>query len=101
MSKFPIFLGGMVVGAGLAFVGLKYHFVRANDGLHVISKTTPKLGQIYVDVRAFKVGDWQENQDLLYAVTKSGNSILQEEAAKSALGNTFDNSWQKWVGDAP
>lgn len=101
MSKFSIFFIGLVMGAALIFVSLKYHVVRASDGYHWIPKTSSKLSWVYQDVREFTVDDWRNHPDLMLDITKSDDLALQEEAAKSALGNTFDSAWENWLGDSP
>lgn len=101
MDKFSTFFAGLLVGAALMFGGLKYHIVRAEDGFHMVPKTTASLGSIYADVRLYTVDDWKENQDLMVDITKSGNDSLQEQAAKSALGNTFSSALEDWSGGTP
>lgn len=105
MKRFSNFVFGLVIGAGLMFVGLKYHIVRANDGLHMVPKATAKLGSVYSDLRTFTVRDWQDRQELLADITRSNDRQLQEEVARAALGNQFhqalDRSWDQWDGNLP
>ena len=101
MNRFSTFLFGLFVGAGLMFVGLKYHIVRASDGFHWVPKMTAKLSSVYTDVREFTVDDWRTHQDLMIAISDSHDEALKEEAARSTLGNTFEGAWEKWTGPAP
>ena len=101
MSKFSTFLIGLVLGAVLIFVSLKYHVVRASDGYHWVPKSSAKLGWFYADVREFTVDDWRKHQELVLDITKSDDSALQELAAKSALGNTLDSAWDNWTSGSP
>lgn len=80
------------------FVGLKYHIVRATDGFHMVPKSTAKIGSFYADVRNYSMEDWKQHKTLLLDITNSGSDQLKEEAAKSALGNTFDDAWDTWTG---
>lgn len=101
MNNFSTFFFGLVVGAVLMFVGLKYHIVRASDGHHMITKMRPQLAEIYTDVRDFTVDDWRMHKNLMIAITESNDEALKEEAARSTLGNTFDNAWESWNGVTP
>lgn len=101
MNKTSTFLFGLVAGASLMYVGLKYHVVRASDGFHMITKTRPQLSELYTDVRDFTVDDWRTHKNLMIAITESNDDALKEEAARSTLGNTFDNAWDNWTGATP
>ena len=96
MNKIPTFLFGVVLGAILMFVSLKYHVVRATDGFHLVPKVTANLGAIYSDVREFTLQDWKDHRELVLAISNSDNLALQEEAAKGALGNTVEEAWNDW-----
>lgn len=101
MNRFSTFFFGFVVGAGLMFVGMKYHIVRASDGFHMVTKSSAGLNSIYADVRNYTVDDWRANKSLLVDITNSGSDALKEEAARSALGNTFNDAWEDWSGVTP
>ena len=101
MNKFSTFVLGTVVGAALMFVSLKYHIVRARDGIHWVPKVMPTMRSIYTDVRGFTVDDWRSRQELMIAITHSDNAALQEEAAKSALGNSWESAWDSWSNVTP
>lgn len=85
MRRLSTFLLGAVVGAGLMYGGLKYHLVRANDGLHLVPKLTAELGNTYVDIRHFTWQDWQEHRDLALAMARSGDGELLRDAADAGL----------------
>jgi hypothetical protein len=101
MNKFTTLLFGLAIGAALMFVSLKYYVVRASDGFHMVPKTTANLSLIYSDIRDFTVDDWKKNKELMIDITKSDNVALQEEAAKSALGNTIEDAWTDWTNETP
>jgi hypothetical protein len=65
MSRVSSFLFGMVVGAALLQGVRTYHIVRAADGFHVITKQPARVGETYVDVRAFTMTDWAANPSWL------------------------------------
>ncbi len=48
----------------LLFVGSRYHVVRANDGFHLIPRSSARLTEPYVDIRQFTIEDWDEHQGL-------------------------------------
>ncbi len=101
MNKFFSFALGLAVGTGMTFFGMKYHVVRATDGFHFVPKSKAKLLPFYADVRLYKLIDWQQNRDLLVDISTFGNDQLKEEAARSAVGNSFDSAWQDWTGGTP
>ena len=53
MGRLSTFVFGGIIGAVLVFGSLKYHLVRAPDGLHLIPKLESNLSETYVDVRQF------------------------------------------------
>lgn len=101
MNRVFNFALGLLVGAGLMFLGMKYHVVRASDGFHFVPKSNAKVFPFYADVRLYKLADWQQNRDLLADISTFGNDQLKEEAARSAVGNSFEDAWQEWTGGTP
>ena len=77
----------MIAGAVLPFGALKYHVIRANDGLHLVPKLDAKLAATYVDIRSFTVADWAQHPDLTAALINDDQRELVEEAASDALRN--------------
>ncbi len=90
MKRLTTFFFGMIVGAALLFGALKFHVVRANDGLHLVPKTDAKLGATYVDIRNFTASDWAANPDLAAAMLDDDRRDLVEGAASDALRNSLD-----------
>lgn len=80
MGKFYAFLLGALVGFGIYHVANGQHLVRADNGWHLIAKTSPGLGRVYIDIREFTADDWQENQALANALTQSGNQALLDQS---------------------
>ncbi len=85
MRKLPHFLAGVLVGAILMYMALKYHVVRASDGFHMVPKTIAKLTSIYVDIRAFTFDDWRDHPDLALDLANSRKAYLLEDATKNSL----------------
>lgn len=81
----------LALGAGLMFMAMNYHVVRANDGHHFIPKAEAGLGQAYVDIREFTVADWKETSTLAQNIANSDDAVLQQEALKSGFVNTAGN----------
>ena len=91
MKRLTTFLFGMITGAILLFGALKYHVVRADDGLHLAPKLDAKLAATYVDVRNFTVADWAQHPDLAAALINDDQRELVEGAASDALRNGLES----------
>ena len=85
MSRLPSFLFGLLVGAGLVFTTLKYHVVRAEDGVHIVPKVSPEFSQAYVDIRHFGPRDWTNHTTLAVAIERAGKGDLLIHSASSQL----------------
>ncbi len=90
MKRLTTFFCGMIAGAALLFGALKYHVIRANDGLHLVPKLDAKLGATYVDIRNFTVADWASHPDLAAAMINDDQRELVEGAASDALQQGLD-----------
>ena len=55
MRRSMTFLTGMIIGGVLLYGALSYHILRADDGFHLIPKTSDRLAATYVDIRKFTV----------------------------------------------
>ena len=76
MRKLLIFFSGMLFGAGLVCFAFNYHVVYGNRGLAVIPKDQAGLGDLYADVRSWKLADWQAHPRLLRSLVTHGRSDL-------------------------
>jgi hypothetical protein len=101
MGRFGAFLFGVLVGAGLVFGAMKYHVVRARDGVHFIPKVTSGFRDAYVDIREFQVADWQEHRHLAMALIKADRGDLMDDAATFQLRETLDGWLQGFYGQSP
>jgi hypothetical protein len=95
MSRLSSFVLGLVVGGAAVFTGLKYHVVRADDGLHLIPKQTAELHEVYVDIREFGPSDWAEHPELAAAILKSGEEELLQDAARDVINQSIDDLLQQ------
>jgi hypothetical protein len=80
--SFPM---GVAAGAMLCFGTTNYHLVRADDGFHLIHKQRARLGEAYVDVREFGVGDWSSHTELAAALVAGNKQYVVEGAVAKSL----------------
>jgi len=92
MRGFMSFVFGVLVGVGGAMGGLRYHVVRAEDGVHVVEKSTPQWKEAYVDIRKFGLREWQEHSTLAMALIESDKGYLIAETAKADLKNALHDA---------
>ena len=85
LKRLSGFLFGFVAGALFMFLALKYHLVRADDGLHMIPKAQATLSGAYVDIREFSLSDWQERPELALAINQAGKTELLTDSGFEAL----------------
>jgi hypothetical protein len=85
MGRLGNFLFGVAVGAGLVFGALKYHVLRAPDGLHVVPKVSSSFEDAYVDIRQFGPSDWNEHRTLTASLIKANKENLIGDAAAYSL----------------
>jgi len=81
MGRFGSFLLGVVLGGAAVFVGLKYHVVYADNGVHLVPKLYATFDEVYVDIRGFDLADWGEHKALAAALVKADKGELMGEAA--------------------
>jgi hypothetical protein len=91
MRSISCFVFGMIVGALLLFVASRYHIVRANDGVHLIPKSSAHLSEPYVDIRNFTPADWNDHKSLAMAIVQADKAYLLQDAAAESVRRTFDD----------
>lgn len=91
MGRLTFFLAGLLVGAMAMFTALKYHVVRAEDGVHLVPKMTSDFRDMYVDVREFDAADWNRHRELAVALVKADKAHVLQEAAMGGLRETVDS----------
>jgi len=91
MGRVFTFLLGMIVGGVLMMGTLRYHIVRANDGLHLIPKSSARLTEPYVDIRGFSLADWEKHPALAMAIAQAGKGHLLQDAASETIRKKVDD----------
>lgn len=91
MARLGSFLGGLVVGGVAVFVGLKYHVVRASDGVHLVPKLQAHFDEAYVDIRKFGFDDWNKHRSLAVAMAQAEKGYLMQETTTDSLRRSVDS----------
>lgn len=91
MPRLGSFLGGVVVGGAAVFVGLKYHVVRATDGVHLVPKVQAQFDEAYVDIRKFGFEDWNKHRSLAVAMVQADKGYLMQETTTDSLRRSVDS----------
>ncbi|PHR92472.1 MAG: hypothetical protein COA78_33465 [Blastopirellula sp.] len=91
-GRIACFFAGLFIGAVMIYCGLKYHVVRADDGIHFVPKLSAKLSEAYVDVRDWDITQWNEHRSLAAAVTQAEKSHLFKDAASQTLQTQIDSA---------
>jgi hypothetical protein len=91
MRGLSTFVMGMIVGALLLFAGSRYHVVRANDGFHLIPKSSARLTEPYVDIRQFTIEDWDKHKALAMAIVQADKAHLMQDSATENIRRSFND----------
>lgn len=89
------FIVGFMAGAASLYGALSFHVVRAEDGHHLIAKSTLAVRDTYVDIRPFGVNEWKDHLELADAMRKAGKKDLVQGAAESAVRRTLDGLFHR------
>ena len=76
MGRIGCFLLGLLVGAVVMWGSLHYHFIIADQGLHVVPKLYPAFADSIVDIRAYGFDEWQQHRTLAVAIQQAGKVEL-------------------------
>ena len=98
MGRMGSFLFGVIVGAGLVFGSLKYHAVRAADGVHFVPKVASTFEDAYVDIRKFGPTDWDEHRALAAALVKANKEGLIADTATYSLRTSLRSALDGLTG---
>ena len=90
MKQIMSFFIGLIVGGILVFASLKYHLVRAGDGVHLVPKLSAGFAETYVDIRTFSLSDWNQHRSLAVALVQAKKGHLMQEAASDSLRQAVD-----------
>lgn len=91
MSRLSSFILGFIVGAVSLYVAISFHIVRAEDGHHLVPKTSLGFSDTYVDIRGYTISDWREHVPLAQAIVKAEKQDLLKDAAQISFQNTFED----------
>jgi len=100
MNRLSNFLMGLLVGAALMFVALKFHVIRGADGWHLIPKTTSQIGDIYVDIRAFDAQKWAQHKLLAVDIAHAKKQYLIGDSVGDDMRRQFQNTLRNLSSDA-
>jgi hypothetical protein len=92
MGKLTSFLTGAFVGATIMVLAMKFHFVQANDGFHMVPKLTSSMSDTYADIREYSVAEWNEHRLLLAALVRAEKSHVVQDKTLSGVGEKFGNA---------
>jgi hypothetical protein len=81
MNRAGSFLLGMAVGATALMLAMNYTAVQARDGFHFVRKISPKLELPFVDIRQFRLEQWQKKQSLALAILRAKKGYLLTDPA--------------------
>ena len=90
MGRLGTFFIGFFLGGATIYLSLHFHIVRANDGIHSISKVYPKFSETYVDIREFGFADWEDHPGLAAAIVQAEKVELLGDAAVQPLRDTVN-----------
>jgi hypothetical protein len=99
MSRIGCFLAGFLVGAAAIFGALKYHVVRADDGVHLVPKISSQFGEAFVDIRQFSLSDWNDHRSLAAALIRADKAHLLQDAAMDGLRDSVEGMLET-LGDS-
>jgi len=86
----------MIAGAALLQGVTNYHIVRASDGYHLIPKLPPRVGETFVDIRAFTVSDWAARPQLASALVQANQQQLLGDSATTSLQDKAKQLLPEW-----
>ncbi len=90
MNRVTSFLIGLIVGSFGVYLALKYHVVRADDGVHLVPKVEATFEDSYVDIRRYDFNDWRKHSVLVSSLTRAEKTDLMRRSAGNAIHSTVD-----------
>ena len=95
VSRTKPFIIGLMFGAGLSFVALRYHVVRYSEGFMLVPRTDqPPVRSAYADIREWGTAMWKQYPEVAAALVKDGQSkLVADSLAGDLIGKieTDDN----------
>lgn len=99
MGRIGTFITGMIAGAMLFFVANHYHIVRSSDGFFAVPKVSQNLQDVYVDIREFKLSDWQEHRLLAASLLQNDRQDLLQDASLTGFRKTVVTLMNDFLGE--
>ena len=98
MGKVGTFIFGFLLGGVFVFSTLHYHLIRAEDGMHVVAKTTSTFSETYVDIRSFGPDEWYGHRQVAEAIHQAGKTELLQGFVTNPIQNAVGGAIQSVNG---
>jgi len=86
VSRTKPFFIGLMLGAGLSFVALRYHVVRYSEGFMLVPRTEqPPVRSAYADIREWGAAMWKQYPEVAAALVKDGQGRLVADSMTTDL----------------
>ena len=89
-GRIGAFLFGFIAGGSFVLASLKYHVIRAEDGVHLVPKMGATFQETYVDVRGFTPRQWAEHPNVAAAMVRANKGHLMKDAAINSLFDSVE-----------
>jgi len=96
MHRISWLIVGFLLGVGSLYTVQQYHIVRSDEGVAMVPRVSSGYGDIYVDIRKFELGDWDDHPDVAMALMKDDKSHLLKDAAVGSLRKSMDNLFENF-----
>jgi hypothetical protein len=91
VSRTKPFIIGLMLGAGLSFVALRYHVVRYSEGFMLVPRTDqPPIRSAYADVREWGTAMWKQYPEVAAALVADGQTKLVADSVTDDLVGRLD-----------
>ena len=94
MGRVGTFIFGFLLGGACVYASLHYHFIRADDGMHVVAKVSSTFSETYVDIRSFGFDEWNGHRMLSAAIVQAGKPELMQGFATNTIQNAVGGAVQ-------
>jgi len=93
VSRTKPFLIGLMLGAGLSFVALRYHVVRSAEGFLLVPRTDqPPVRSAYADIREWGTAMWKQYPEVAAALVADGQGKLVADSMTDDLLGQVESS---------
>jgi hypothetical protein len=86
----------MAAGAGLLYTAMNFHVMHAGDGFHLVAKQSPRMSEIFIDVREFSMADWASHPQLAADLVQANKQYLVGDSAAAALQENVKQLLPAW-----